>query len=61
MMKKERISCFKCVHFYVTWDERFPRGCRAMNFKSRQMPSTVVYRSSGIRCLKFKSTDTRQF
>ncbi|HDH06051.1 MAG TPA: uracil-DNA glycosylase [Nitrospirae bacterium] len=53
-MKKERINCFNCAHLYITWDRKFPKGCRAMNFKSKQMPSTVVYKSSGTKCLKFK-------
>ena len=29
-----RANCFRCKFFYVTWDNRFPRGCRAMGFKS---------------------------
>ncbi|MBI5408646.1 MAG: uracil-DNA glycosylase [Nitrospirae bacterium] len=53
-MKEEKINCFNCVYFYVTWDEKRPRGCKAMGFKSRQMPSTVVYSSSGTQCLTFK-------
>jgi len=54
-MKKSSVSCYKCAHYFVTWDEKFPRGCRAMNFKSCQMPSTVVYKSSGMDCMKFKA------
>lgn len=53
-MKRQRSYCFKCTHFFITWDMHFPRGCRAMNFKSRQMPSSVVFSSSGEQCLKFK-------
>ncbi len=48
-----RIDCFKCKLFYITWDNRFPYGCKAMNFKSRVMPSIEVYKASGTRCLKF--------
>ncbi|RJQ44748.1 MAG: uracil-DNA glycosylase [Nitrospiraceae bacterium] len=48
------INCFTCEHFYITWDEKFPRGCKAMGFKSREMPSAVVYASSGVQCLKFR-------
>lgn len=50
----ERVNCMKCRHFYVTWDEQFPRGCRAHGFKTREMPSAVVLRSSGFHCLKFE-------
>jgi len=49
----ERINCMKCRHFYVTWDPQFPRGCRAYEFKSRQIPSVVVLSSSGTGCMKF--------
>ena len=49
----ERINCLKCRHFYVTWDPRFPRGCRAYEFKTRQIPSAVVRSSSGVDCMKF--------
>ncbi|OMF13549.1 uracil-DNA glycosylase [Paenibacillus sp. FSL H7-0331] len=49
------INCIKCVHYYVTWDPAFPKGCRAFGFKTSEMPSTLVKRSSGHPCLKFES------
>lgn len=52
--KKERIDCFKCAHFYITWDEHFPKGCRVLGFKSREAPSAVVLRSSGMVCQLFE-------
>ena len=53
-MKTERINCFKCKFFYTTWDKNFPRGCRALGFKTRELPSLTVYRASGIPCLKYE-------
>lgn len=50
----EEINCYRCVHFYITWDETFPRGCRAMDFKSMEMPSVVVRRNSGMECQMFR-------
>jgi hypothetical protein len=47
-------SCFKCRHFFVTWDSQNPRGCRAYQFKSKAIPSIVVKKSSGLDCLKFE-------
>ncbi|MCP1160856.1 uracil-DNA glycosylase [Bacillus infantis] len=47
-------NCFKCKHFYVTWDQQFPKGCRAFQFKGRQLPSKAVERASGHPCLKFE-------
>ena len=50
-----KIDCMKCKYFFITWDKNSPRGCRFFNFKSRQIPSTVVLQSSGSACLKFES------
>ena len=50
-----KIDCYKCEHYYVTWDENFPHGCRALGFKSTQLPGTVVRRTTPtIECLSFK-------
>lgn len=48
-----RVNCLKCKHFYVTWDPKFPRGCRAYQFKTRQLPSSVVRSSSGSECMQY--------
>ena len=55
-----RVNCFACVSFFVTYEPNFPYGCRAMGFKSREMPSLSVYASSGMACQMFsprKKTD----
>lgn len=46
----DRIVCQKCKHYYVTWDKNKPHGCKAYGFKSKEVPSLVVKRSSGIEC-----------
>jgi len=48
------ITCHRCRHYYVTWDKNFPFGCRAMEFKGRQMPATVVRRTTGGSCLLYQ-------
>ncbi|MEO5364229.1 MAG: hypothetical protein H7838_11490 [Magnetococcus sp. DMHC-8] len=48
------VDCRHCCHFQVTWDPDFPRGCRAMGFKTRQWPWMEVLRSSGEPCLQFQ-------
>ncbi len=53
-MDEKAEECFNCKHFYVTWDEFFPRGCKALKFKSREIPSAVVKRSSGMECQMFE-------
>ncbi len=52
--RRSNVNCFKCKHFYITWDKNFPRGCRALNFKSQNVPSQVVFQSSGFPCLCFE-------
>ncbi len=49
----EKVDCFKCRQFYVTWDQRSPRGCRAYGFKSKQLPAAVVLQASGPPCYQF--------
>jgi hypothetical protein len=46
--------CRHCVHYYVSWDPRFPRGCRVFGVKTRDLPSHVVYRSTGAHCPAFE-------
>jgi len=53
-MIRERINCNKCKHYYITWDTRMPYGCKAFGFKTRQIPSAVVYQSSGNACQGFE-------
>jgi hypothetical protein len=59
-MKQERVDCFQCKYFYVTWDKSFPRGCRALGFKTKEMPSSVVYRASGLKCMKFEPKEEKE-
>jgi hypothetical protein len=49
----QKMDCNKCAHYYVTWDTHFPKGCRALGFKSRKDPSRVVFESSGMDCQLF--------
>ena len=55
--EREKIDCFKCKHFYITWEQSFPRGCKAMGFKSKEMPSDVVFQSSGMECMRFEEKE----
>ncbi|MDI2587827.1 uracil-DNA glycosylase [Psychrobacillus lasiicapitis] len=48
------VNCFKCRFFFTTWDARHPRGCKAYGFKTKELPSALVKRTSGMECLKFE-------
>lgn len=53
-MKKILIDCRLCKYYYVTWEPEHPHGCRAMQFKSPEMPNLAVRASTGGRdCLMF--------
>jgi hypothetical protein len=51
--KETDINCFSCRHFYITYDPKFPYGCRAAGFKSRSMPAREMYANSGMDCQFF--------
>ena len=58
---RARRDCRRCVHFFVTWDERFPNGCRCMGFKSRTAPAEEVRRATGGGdCRLFKEKPPRR-
>ncbi len=46
----KRINCLKCIYYYVTWDSTHPRGCKYFKFKTKEMPSLTVKKSSGHPC-----------
>ena len=54
------IDCHQCEHYYVTWDKHFSHGCRAMKFKSKQIPGLVVLSSSQMDCQLFKEKKPRK-
>ncbi len=47
---QERVVCRKCRYFYITWDKRFPNGCKAYGIKTKYLPSVVVLRTTGKGC-----------
>ncbi|NQD64741.1 uracil-DNA glycosylase [Bacillus haikouensis] len=53
MKNEKRINCFECRYFYTTWEPAHPRGCKGYSFKTKSMPSMIVFQSSGSPCLKF--------
>ena len=47
------IDCFSCRFFFITYEQRFPYGCRAARFKSSRMPSREMFANSGMDCQFF--------
>ncbi len=57
MNSAKPVDCLRCRHFFVTWDKYFPRGCRAMGFKGKEIPSLFVSRTSGMACRAFEEKE----
>jgi hypothetical protein len=53
MVNPSQVNCLGCRHFYITYEPNHPYGCRVLGFKSKEMPSRVVYASSGMDCQAF--------
>ncbi|QIJ72535.1 uracil-DNA glycosylase [Thermosulfuriphilus ammonigenes] len=52
--------CICCRHYYLTWDRRFPHGCKAFGFKSAGPPSRLVLQSSGALCRLFVAKEAKK-
>jgi len=57
--QENRIDCYKCIHFAVSWDPKFPRSCKFFGFKTTQLPSVRVFESSGEPCAGFHPKNQR--
>jgi hypothetical protein len=49
-MAATKPDCRTCKHYYNTWDQACPKGCRVYGFKSLIIPSLVVERDTGNQC-----------
>jgi len=50
----EKVDCFKCRHFKVTYEPKAPRACLAYGFKGTELPSRTVLLESGEPCKLFE-------
>jgi hypothetical protein len=55
--EKSDINCFSCEHFYITYDKKYPYGCRIIGFKSARMPAVDVYINSDMDCGLFRQKE----
>ena len=58
--EEKHINCFSCEHFYITYEKKYPYGCRAVGFKSVRMPSLDVYANSDLECGLFRQKGKKQ-
>tara|TARA_Y100000766_G_C18892835_1_gene599400 strand:- start:569 stop:856 length:288 start_codon:yes stop_codon:yes gene_type:complete len=55
VVSDKHADCNSCAHFFITWNKRFPYGCRAMGFMSSNSPSKDVFEVEGRDCLAYKN------
>lgn len=56
-----KANCMKCKHFYITYDQATPRGCRVYGIKSKQIPSLVIKSANnGAECIGFEMRKNKQ-
>jgi hypothetical protein len=48
------MNCKKCKFFYITWDKKFPYGCKLYEIKSKTTPDAQVLVNTGIACLGYQ-------
>lgn len=46
----EKPNCMNCKHYYITWDQRTPKGCKLYGIKSQAMPSQIVQMAGSGEC-----------
>ena len=51
---RRHADCNSCAHFFITWNKKFPFGCRAMGFMTSNSPSKDVFEVEGRDCLAYK-------
>jgi hypothetical protein len=49
-----RVNCFQCAHFAVTWEPQYPKSCKLFGFKTKELPAVSVYESTGSVCMGFE-------
>ena len=47
------VNCLKCVHYFITWDPSFPRGCKLFGFKTAAHPNSTVVEATGSQCRNY--------
>lgn len=56
----KRIYCKNCFNYYITWDKKFPHGCKLWGIKSLNMPSIAVLHSKGNVCEYYQRKEMNQ-
>ena len=58
MKNRTNNFCNGCKFLYITYDKFKPWGCSNFGFKSSNLPSHVVFATTGMKCAYFIKKDT---
>ncbi len=58
MKHSDQRQCNKCKFLYITHDKHRPWGCANFGFKSPNLPSTVVFSTTGMKCAYYSEKNT---
>jgi hypothetical protein len=48
-------NCSECRHFYITWDQKTPNGCRRFGIQCKDRPSKIIAQAGLGDCQGFES------
>ncbi|MFP5384527.1 MAG: hypothetical protein ACLGHN_00515 [Bacteriovoracia bacterium] len=51
----EKPKCSLCRHFYITWDQKTPNGCRRFGIQCKDLPSSIVAQAGLGECNGFEA------
>ena len=53
----KRLTCYGCKFFQISHDRMKPWKCTKFGFKSKELPASVVFLSSGTECAYFSQRE----
>ena len=55
----EKINCWKCRFFQISWSPKMPYTCRLYGIKSKTLPCLEVLSADGRKCRGFLRKKTK--
>lgn len=52
-------NCYRCRYLRTGWDPALPYSCDLLGFRSLEMPSRIVWESTGADCRVFEEKPAR--
>lgn len=47
-------NCQQCRHFYITWDQKTPNGCRRFGIQCKDSPANIIAQAGLGDCQGFE-------